>query len=81
MARAHKIYVISISAYDGVKAAFTVKHEMISWLWKQDNHSLYNGELSYYIESVLDGTDTVTNISDEIENLLKAKLDSKGLES
>lgn len=37
MARAYNIYLVVWHDYDGVdpKAAFTVKHEMITWLRKQ----------------------------------------------
>jgi hypothetical protein len=42
MARASNIYLVVWNDYDGVcpRAAFTVKHEMVSWLRRQSNTSL-----------------------------------------
>jgi hypothetical protein len=58
-----------------VAIAFTVKHEMISWLWKRDNHSLYDGRLSYFIQRFRDRIEEdPVNITDEIEAILKARV-------
>jgi hypothetical protein len=69
MARAHSIYLVVWYDYDGVdvKAAFTVKHEMVTWLRKQSPRSLEGCG----VECLPDGRDGETKRF-RIEELLGA---------
>lgn len=88
MARSNYIYIISYSPYDGVWAAFTVKHEMISFLENiiltasKDGYDSYlrdlkkTGEL-WHVQRVKDGTEEVNDISKDVGQLLLEKFCEK----
>lgn len=49
MARAHSVWIVSPASFDNPIAAFTVKHELITWLTRMNAEGSYTDALIHVL--------------------------------